>query len=132
MNQMGVISDTCAEPDNFSDDNTAAKPTRVFVINGDPAMHGMLADYLQQHNMAVVRGVQRHELLTRCAAGEPSVGLPEFCLGEEDGLALLRKIRSQSDVPVIIMTHHPEDEMDRVVGLELGADDYVPQPIGLR
>jgi DNA-binding response OmpR family regulator len=53
-------------------------------------------------------------------------------LGQEDGLNLLREIRSRSDVPVIITTDHRCDEIDRVVGLELGADDYVTKPFGLR
>jgi DNA-binding response OmpR family regulator len=53
-------------------------------------------------------------------------------LGEEDGLDLLREIRSRSDVPVIITTGHRCDEIDRVIGLELGADDYVSKPFGLR
>jgi two-component system, OmpR family, response regulator len=131
---MGVIPDNDAESrdscENLTrnESNTTTEPTRVFVINGDPSMHCMLADYLEQHNMAVVGGLQRQEALTRCAAGEPSVVLLDFCLGQEDGLDLLREIRSRSDVPVII-TNHPGDESDRVIGLELGADDYVPQPI---
>jgi DNA-binding response OmpR family regulator len=53
-------------------------------------------------------------------------------LGQEDGLDLLRKTRSRSDVPVIIVTGHRVDEIDRVVGLELGADDYITKPFGLR
>jgi DNA-binding response OmpR family regulator len=53
-------------------------------------------------------------------------------LGQEDGLDLLREIRSRSDVPIIITTGHRRDEIDRVVGLELGADDYITKPFGLR
>jgi DNA-binding response OmpR family regulator len=53
-------------------------------------------------------------------------------LGQEDGLDVLREIRSRSDVPIIIMTGHRSDEIDRVVGLELGADDYIIKPFGLR
>jgi DNA-binding response OmpR family regulator len=53
-------------------------------------------------------------------------------LGQEDGLDLLRDIRAQSDVPIIITTGQRRDEIDRVVGLELGADDYITKPFGLR
>jgi DNA-binding response OmpR family regulator len=53
-------------------------------------------------------------------------------LGQTDGLNVLREIRSRSDVPVIITTGHRRDEIDRVVGLELGADDYITKPFGLR
>src|ERR1700731_2134067 len=51
---------------------------------------------------------------------------------EDDGLDLLREIRSHSDVPVIIMTGHRPDEIDRIVGLKLGADDYIVKPFSLR
>ena len=63
---------------------------------------------------------------------EPSVVILDLRLGQEDGLDLLREIRSRSDVPVIITTGHRRDEIDRVVGLELGADDYITKPFGLR
>jgi DNA-binding response OmpR family regulator len=53
-------------------------------------------------------------------------------LGQEDGPDLLREIRSHSDVPVIITTGHRPDEIDRIVGLELGADDHVIKPFSLR
>ncbi|WP_407158273.1 winged helix-turn-helix domain-containing protein [Bradyrhizobium sp. STM 3557] len=53
-------------------------------------------------------------------------------LGQEDGLDLLRDLRVQSDVPVIIITGHRRDEAGRVMGLELGADDYLTKPFGLR
>ena len=53
-------------------------------------------------------------------------------LGQEDGFDLLREIRSSSDVPIIITTGDRPDEIDRVVGLELGADDYVTKPFSLR
>ena len=53
-------------------------------------------------------------------------------LGVEDGLDALRELRSRFDVPVIIVTGHRRDEIDRVVGLELGADDYMTKPFNLR
>jgi hypothetical protein len=53
-------------------------------------------------------------------------------LGLEDGLDLLREVRLSSDVPVIIITGHRRDDIDRVVGLELGADDYLTKPFNLR
>src|SRR5258708_31412354 len=63
---------------------------------------------------------------------EPNLVILDLRLGQEDGLDLLREIRSRSDVPVIITTGHRRDEIDRVVGLELGADDYITKPFGLR
>jgi DNA-binding response OmpR family regulator len=63
---------------------------------------------------------------------EPNLVILDLRLGQEDGLDLLREIRSRSDVLVIITTGHRRDEIDRVVGLELGADDYITKPFGLR
>src|SRR6202022_486704 len=62
----------------------------------------------------------------------PSLIILDLRLGQDDGLDLLREIRSHSDVPVIITTGHRPDEIDRIVGLELGADDYIVKPFGLR
>jgi DNA-binding response OmpR family regulator len=66
------------------------------------------------------------------ALDEPSLVILDLRLGQEDGLDLLREMRSRSDVPVIITTGHRRDEIDRVVGLELGADDYVTKPFNMR
>jgi DNA-binding response OmpR family regulator len=71
-------------------------------------------------------------MIRACAADEPDLVILDLRLGQEDGLDLLREIRARSDVPVIITTGHRRDEVDRVVGLELGADDYIIKPFGLR
>jgi len=65
-------------------------------------------------------------------ASEPDLVILDLRLGHEDGFDLLREIRSRSDVPIIITTGDRRDEIDRVVGLELGADDYVTKPFSLR
>src|SRR5205823_5978196 len=52
--------------------------------------------------------------------------------GQEDGFDLLREVRSSSDVPVVVITGHRREDVDRVVGLELGADDYLTKPFNLR
>src|SRR5258707_363278 len=62
----------------------------------------------------------------------PSLIILDLRLGQDGGLDLLREIRSHSDVPVIITTGHRPDEIDRIVGLELGADDYIVKPFSLR
>jgi two-component system OmpR family response regulator len=123
-----LSSHTC--PDPASNANT--RPTRVLVVDDDPSTQHMLVDYLEQHNMRVVSASQRQEVTRQFAAAEPDVVILDLRLGQEDGLDMLREIRSHSDVPVIIITGHRRDEIDRVVGLELGADDYVTKPFGLR
>jgi two-component system OmpR family response regulator len=109
-----------------------SRPPRVLVIDDDPSMQHMLVNYLQQHNINVVSALQKQDVLRQFASSEPNLVILDLRLGQEDGLDLLREIRARSDVPVIITTGHRRDEIDRVVGLELGADDYITKPFGLR
>jgi two-component system, OmpR family, response regulator len=108
------------------------RPTRILLVDDDPAIRHMVANYLDGHNIRVVSASKREEVTRHFAAGDPGLVILDLRLGEEDGLDLLREIRSRSDVPVIITTGHRRDEIDRVVGLELGADDYMTKPFGLR
>lgn len=111
---------------------TTTRPTRVLVIDDDLSMKHLLRDYLEQHEMRVSCALRRQEVLRQFVADEPGVVILDLRLGQEDGLDLLREIRSRSDVPVIITTASRRGEMDRVVGLELGADDCLTKPFGVR
>ncbi len=108
------------------------RPSRVLVIDDDTSMQHMLVNYLEQHNIRVASAMHRQDVARHFAAAEPNLVILDLRLGNDDGLDLLREIRSRSDVPIIITTGHRRDEIDRVVGLELGADDYVTKPFGLR
>ena len=105
---------------------------QVLIIDDDPGTRAMVADYFEQHDIRTAEVSGRRELHRRLAVGEPSLIILDLSLGAEDGLDLLRELRTRSDVPVIITTGHRREEVDRVVGLELGADDYVIKPYGLR
>jgi DNA-binding response OmpR family regulator len=111
---------------------TGGRPLHILVVDDDPSMQQMLVNYLGQHNMLVAAASRRQDVVRLLASHEPNVVILDLRLGQEDGLDLLREIRTRSDVPVIITTGHRRDEIDRVVGLELGADDYVTKPFGLR
>ncbi len=115
-----------------SESGSGGRPSRVLVIDDDPSMQHMLADYLVQHNIRVAAAAQPREVARQFATAEPDAVILDLRLGTDDGLDLLRQIRSRSDVPVIIATGHRRDEIDRVVGLELGADDYITKPFGPR
>jgi two-component system, OmpR family, response regulator len=108
------------------------QPARICVVEDDPVMLRMVGDYLEQHNMHVISASGRQEMARLFAAGEPDLVVLDLRLDQEDGLDLLREIRTRSDIPVIITTGDRRDEVDRVVGLELGADDYVTKPFSLR
>jgi DNA-binding response OmpR family regulator len=95
-------------------------------------MRSMVAEFLQEHSVPTVAAAGRQDLFRCFAGGDPSLIILDLQLGQDDGLELLREIRGRSDVPVIVMTGHRRDEIDRVVGLELGADDYLTKPFSLR
>jgi two-component system OmpR family response regulator len=112
--------------------DNSRKAYHVLVVDDDPAMRRMVTSYFAEHDVSVTAATGRLELNRQLAESVPSLIILDLRLGREDGLDLLREIRSSSDVPVIITTGHRLEEIDRVVGLELGADDYVTKPFGLR
>jgi two-component system, OmpR family, response regulator len=111
-----------------SDVNSAS----IVIVDDDPSMQQMMVSYFRQQNMDAVSTSGRQDTLRHLAMADPSVVILDLRLGDEDGLALLREIRSRSDIPVIITTGHRRDDIDRIVGLELGADDYVTKPFNPR
>ena len=110
----------------------SSRSVRILVVDDDPAMREMVVNYLEDHHMRAVGASGRQEMASHLANGDPSLVLLDLSLGQDNGLDLLRDTRSRSDVPVIIITGDRRDEIDRVVGLELGADDYLTKPFGLR
>jgi two-component system, OmpR family, response regulator len=95
-------------------------------------MQRSLVNYLNEHNMRASAVSGRRGLMHNLSVREPDLIVMDLHLGDEDGLDLLREVRGKSVVPVILMTGHLRDEIDRVVGLELGADDYMLKPFDLR
>jgi two-component system, OmpR family, response regulator len=108
------------------------KPPVCLVVEDDSTMRHLVTNYLEEHDIRAVSASRRDEVVGLLARSHPDLVILDLRLGQEDGLDLLREIRTHSDVPVIITTGHRRDEIDRVVGLELGADDYITKPFGLR
>jgi len=104
----------------------------VLVVDDDPTLQKMILDYFVDNNIRTLLASGRQEMLRQLSAQEVDVVILDLRLGLADGLDVLRELRSSSDIPVIIITGHRRDEIDRVVGLELGADDYVTKPFNLR
>jgi DNA-binding response OmpR family regulator len=118
-----ITGDEASDPTRFSNGSTSQEirpPARALLVEDDLSMQHMVVNYLEQHNMRLVSASNKQEVTRQFAAGEPSIVILDLRLGEDDGLDLLRQIRSRSDVPVIIVTGHRRDEIDRVVGLEWG------------
>jgi two-component system, OmpR family, response regulator len=95
-------------------------------------MRHQMIDYLENHHMRAIPAATQQEALRQLAAGEPDLIVLDTRLGQVDGLDLVRDVRLASDVLLIIAGGDRPDEADRVVALELGADDYITDPIGLR
>jgi len=108
-----------------------ATNAKILIVDDDRDMQSMLVEYFSGNGLKPLVAANRAEMIDRLRV-EPHVVILDLQLGEDDGLDLLRLIRSRSDVPVIITTGHRRDEIDRVVGLELGADDYVTKPFSPR
>ena len=95
-------------------------------------MQRMILNYFAENNIRTLVANNRQEMVDRLANTEINLVILDLRLGPEDGLDLLREVRLSSEVPVIIITGHRRDDIDRVVGLELGADDYLTKPFNLR
>jgi DNA-binding response OmpR family regulator len=108
------------------------KSPTCLVVEDDGTMRHLVTNYLEDHDIRAISASRRDEVAGLLARSQPDLVILDLRLGQEDGLDLLREIRAQSDVPIIITTGHRRDEVDRVVGLELGADDYITKPFGLR
>src|SRR5258708_39695402 len=104
----------------------------VLVVDDDPAVRHLISDYFGKHGIQTVSATGRSAVARQLAGGDTSAIILDLHLGQDDGFDLLREIRSSSDVPVIILTGRSHDEVDCVVGLELGADDYLTKPFGIR
>jgi len=114
-------------------DNVASViPARILVVDDDPAMQRLIVSYFAENNLCARAVSGRQGLLQAFAGREPDLVILDLHLGEDDGLDLLRDLRIRSIVPVLIVTGHRLDELDRVFGLEVGADDYITKPFGLR
>ena len=102
---------------------------KVLVVDDDPAIIQPLVDGLKRNGFEVESVSYASQVLP--AAGDVDVILLDLGLPDGDGIDVLRELRRTSDVPVIITTARGE-ETDRIVGLELGADDYVVKPFSVR
>jgi two-component system OmpR family response regulator len=129
---MRLEADMASSPSSDPVQDGGDRQATALVVDDDPALQRMILDYFVDNNIQTLSASGRVEVARLLTTHEVDVVILDLRLGIEDGLDLLREIRASSDVPVIIATGHRRDEIDRVVGLELGADDYVTKPFNLR
>src|SRR5512145_752500 len=104
---------------------------RILVVDDEVAVTNLLAYNLRKAHYEVLIAADGREALQQACTGAPDLVLLDLMLPEIDGLDVCRELRRTSRVPIIIITAQGE-EVDRVIGLELGADDYVCKPFSVR
>lgn len=105
--------------------------TRVLLIDDDARMYELLSQYLAQNGIHVTHAADGGRGLAALEAGAYDAVLLDVMMPGMDGLEVCRRIRAKSAIPILMLTARG-DETDRVVGLELGADDYLPKPFSPR
>ncbi len=104
---------------------------RILIVDDDPALRELLTTYLVANGFTVVAVGDGGAMRAALAEGYPDAIVLDLMLPGEDGLALTRAVRTQSNVPILMLSARGE-EVDRVIGLEVGADDYLAKPFGPR
>ena len=105
--------------------------TRILVVDDDPRVRQMLQRYFEQEGYNVTCVANGKEMKTSLSGRAFDIILLDLVLPDQDGIDLAREIRTTSNIPIMILTGR-EDVVDCVVGLEVGADDYVVKPFHLR
>ena len=110
--------------------NTTSAP-HILVIDDDPVVRDLVVEYLGKNDMRVSAGCSGKEMFALFDVESIDLVLLDLKLPGEDGMQLARSLRERATVPIVLLTGRNE-EADRVMGLELGADDYVTKPFSPR
>ena len=103
----------------------------ILVVDDEPTLRETLAEALEQEGLDVVTAADGREALQQFRAASPDLMLLDLMLPQVSGIEVCRIVRRESSLPIIMLTAK-DGEIDKVVGLELGADDYVTKPFSLR
>src|ERR671922_879852 len=103
----------------------------ILVVEDEPTLRETVVEALESDGFRVLAAADGREALTTFRAERPDLVLLDLMLPELSGIEVTRIIRAESGVPIVMLTAK-DSELDKVVGLELGADDYVTKPFSLR
>ena len=106
-------------------------PDHVLVVDDDAEIRTLLAEYLSQNGIKVSVARDATEMRQLFDESRPDIIILDVMMPGEDGLTVCRELRSRSNVPVIMLTARA-DEVDRIIGIEMGADDYLGKPFSPR
>jgi DNA-binding response OmpR family regulator len=130
MRELDEMSETSLNDYDLRE--SGERQVSVLLVEDDPALQRMILNFFGENGIRTLLASGRQEMANQLGGTEINLVILDLRLGHEDGLDLLREVRANSDVPVIIITGHRRDDIDRIVGLELGADDYLTKPFNLR
>jgi len=105
--------------------------TKILLVEDDPEIRALLADFLGREGFAVATAAGGAEMDRRLARGAADLVVLDVMLPGEDGLSICRRLRTRGDMPILMLTAKGDD-VDRIVGLEVGADDYLGKPFNPR
>jgi DNA-binding response OmpR family regulator len=109
----------------------AERPARILLVDDERAIQTLLSYPLRKDGYEVVQATDGQQALTHFSEGSFDLVVLDLMMPQLDGLEVCRRLRAMSTVPIIMLTAKAE-EIDKVVGLELGADDYITKPFSLR
>ncbi|MBI2859811.1 MAG: response regulator, partial [Chloroflexi bacterium] len=104
---------------------------RILIVDDEPKILDVVRLYLEKERFQVISAGDGRQALEKASSASPDLIVLDLNLPDMDGLEVFRRIRAMSSVPIIMLTGRGE-EVDRVVGLELGADDYMVKPFSPR
>lgn len=111
----------------------ASQPAaRILVVDDDPGVREVLADFLRGHGYAVETAEDGRRMDAALASFAPDLIVLDLMMPGEDGLSICKRLSAEGGGPAVIMLSAMGEETDRIVGLELGADDYLPKPCSPR
>ena len=105
--------------------------TTILVVDDEPKIVQLARDYLEHAGFAVVTAGDGRTALERVASQHPDLIVLDLGLPGLDGLEVTRRLRQAGDLPIVMLTAR-DDELDKLLGLELGADDYLTKPFSPR
>jgi two-component system, OmpR family, response regulator len=103
----------------------------ILLVDDEDSVQKLLAYPLEREGFRVLQARDGEEALERFAAEQVDLVVLDLMLPKLDGLEVCKRLRAESEVPIIMLTAR-DDELDKVVGLELGADDYITKPFSIR
>jgi two-component system OmpR family response regulator len=116
----------------MNENNKSRRLFRILVADDDIVLLNTIIAYLDENGIQAVAASHPQQIVDDLSKNDPDLVILDLDQRRPDGFDLLRRFRAHSQIPIILTTDHQQDETDRVICLELGADDLMTKPIGMR